>query len=178
MSETLNGAELSHLLLGRGTTATEIAAMDLEALTQKVAYRRKKKVAPEAVDPAMTDEQIARAILDYARSEPTDWPVAPLPGVGTRLLPAMLGALGGAAAGFGAPYLFQDSLSGPKDGQEYYFVACLLGPLCAAIGAFVGMFAGSTRVVARTWQRALMGLAAGLIVGIALVVLVPPLFLW
>jgi hypothetical protein len=75
MSETLNGAELARLILPRGMSAEEIAAADPEALTQTVAHRRRtRRTVQDAVDPALTDEQIAGAILDYARAAPPDVP--------------------------------------------------------------------------------------------------------
>jgi uncharacterized protein YjbI with pentapeptide repeats len=70
--EPLDGEALFHLLVHPRATAGEIAAMDVEALTQSVAYRRKRKVAPGAVDPALTNEGIAEAILGYVRAAPPD----------------------------------------------------------------------------------------------------------
>jgi hypothetical protein len=67
MSEGLNGAELFKLFMHPRATVAEIAAMDLETLTAKVEYRRRRKVPPGAVSPVTTDEEIARAILAYAR---------------------------------------------------------------------------------------------------------------
>jgi hypothetical protein len=72
MSEGLNGAELFKLFMHPKATVAEIAAMDLETLTSKVKYRRRRKVPPGAVSPATTDEEIARAILAYARGALTD----------------------------------------------------------------------------------------------------------
>jgi len=69
MSTTTNGATLFKLVMHPRATAEEVVALDLEILTQKVAYRRRRKVPKGALDPTWTDEQIARAILDYARSE-------------------------------------------------------------------------------------------------------------
>jgi hypothetical protein len=70
--EPLDGEALFHLLVHPRDTKGEIAAMDVEVLTKKVAYRRKRKVAPGAVDPALTNEGIAEAILGYVRAAPPD----------------------------------------------------------------------------------------------------------
>jgi len=95
MSETVTGAELARLILRRGTTAAEVAAMDVEDVAKVVAYRRRKK-ARGPVDPALTDDQIARAILEYAQSDPSDWSVAPRATTSKRARgPGLLGALGG-----------------------------------------------------------------------------------
>jgi hypothetical protein len=101
MSETMTGSELARLFLRRGTTEAEVAAMDLESLTRSVAYRRQKKIPSGAVSPNMTDKQIARAILAYAQSDPSDWPVAPRATTRKRACgPGLLGALGGGVGGF------------------------------------------------------------------------------
>jgi hypothetical protein len=68
----LDGAELFAVFMHPRATAAEIASLDVDALTKEVTYRRKKKAAPGAVDPTLTDEQIARAILDYVRTAPFD----------------------------------------------------------------------------------------------------------
>ncbi len=68
MTDTLSGRDLFDLVMHPRAAAEEIAALDLDALTQKVAYRRRKKVPKGALSPSLTDEQIARAILDYARA--------------------------------------------------------------------------------------------------------------
>jgi hypothetical protein len=165
MSETMSGAELSRLLLRRGTTAAEIAAMDVEDVTQMVAYCRRKK-ARGVVDPVMTDEQIARAMLGYAQAEPADWPLPPRRSAGTGRWVLLLGSLSGAAAGFASPLLVPHYLPTRQHGQEWYFIIILLSPLCAAMGAGVGLVAGlaATKVVARTWLRALVTLVAALVV--------------
>jgi hypothetical protein len=66
MSETLSGEELFDLVMHPRATVEEIATLQLEALTKTVAYRRRKKVPKGGLSPSLTDEQIARAILDYA----------------------------------------------------------------------------------------------------------------
>lgn len=171
MSETLDGAELSRLLLAEGTTATDIAAMDLEALTQKVAYQRKNKLDPGAVDPAMSDEQLARSILAYAQSEPADWPVPSrrIAGRGSWVL--LLGIVAGAAAGFVSPLIVPQCLPTRQHGQELYFILCLGSPIGGALGAGVGWFAGmaATTIIARTWLRALVALLAALVASTLLV---------
>ena len=68
MGEELGGAELFELLMRPETTIGEVAEMDLGTLAQKVGYRRKWKAQRKAISGALTDEQIAQAILDYARS--------------------------------------------------------------------------------------------------------------
>jgi hypothetical protein len=69
---SIDGARLFDVLMHSRATAGEIASMDVEELAHSVAYRRRKKVAPGAVDPALTDRRIAEAILDYARQAPPD----------------------------------------------------------------------------------------------------------
>ena len=69
MSKLMSGAKLFELVMHPRATVDEIVALELEVLTQKVAYRRRRKVPKGALDRTWTDEQIARAILDYARSE-------------------------------------------------------------------------------------------------------------
>jgi hypothetical protein len=174
MSETMSGAELSRLLLRRGTTAAEIAAMDVEEVTKMVAYRRRKK-ARGVVDPVMTDEQIARAILRYAQAEPADWPVPPRRVAGIPYWELLPGALGGAAAGFASPVIVAHLRTTVPHGQEWYFVCGLLSPPGALVGAALGMVAGlvagraAMRVVARKWLRALVALIVGLIASIVYV---------
>jgi uncharacterized integral membrane protein len=72
MSETLNGAEPARLILPPGTTAAEIATMDLEGLNETVTDRRNQQAVRDAVDPAPTNEQIAEAIVDDLSSAPPD----------------------------------------------------------------------------------------------------------
>jgi hypothetical protein len=79
MSETLSGEELFDLVMHPRAKVEEIATLDLEALSQKVRYRRRKKVPKGALSPFLTDEQIARAILDYARCAMGKAPIAQPP---------------------------------------------------------------------------------------------------
>jgi ribosomal protein L40E len=82
--EASDGARLFASLLPSSVTAGEIAGKDVESLTRFVAHRRRTKVAPGAVHPALTDEQIADAILDYARSAPPDLRVGQAPRAKSR----------------------------------------------------------------------------------------------
>jgi len=161
----MSGAELSRLLLRSGTTAAEIAAMDVEDLTKVVAYRRRKK-ARGPVDPAMTDKQIARAILEYAQSDPSDWPVAPRESTTIRACgPGLLGALGGgvgAVAFFvvGANVVIVDDCTGFGAFLGTLFGAILGAPLALVV---------TRRVTGRgLLKRVIPPLAAGLAVGFIL----------
>jgi hypothetical protein len=72
MSDTLNGAEPANLIDRPGTPAPEMAAMDLEALTETEAGRHSPQLAPGAPEPAEIDEQTAQAILDQKGDAPPD----------------------------------------------------------------------------------------------------------
>ena len=61
----IDGGELFDLFTAHGTTRAEIASMDLATATRHVHEMR----AEDVDDLGLTDEEIARAILKYAREE-------------------------------------------------------------------------------------------------------------
>ena len=61
----IDGGELFDVFVAHGVTREEIASMDLETVTQHV--REMRTADPDLL--ALTDEEIARAILKYAREE-------------------------------------------------------------------------------------------------------------
>jgi uncharacterized protein YjbI with pentapeptide repeats len=175
MSETMTGAELARLILRSGATAVEVAAMDLESLTGSVAYRRQQKIPSGAVSPSMTDEQIARAILEYAQSDPGDWPVAPRATTWKRACGAgLLGALGG---GVGAVvfvvvgmFVVQAWYKNVRYFGEYlltvaFFGAILGTPLAAILGAPLALVVARVKAGTGRLKHAILPLATGLAVG-------------
>ena len=170
MSETMTGAELARLILRRGTTAAEVAAMDLESLTRLVAYRRQKKIPSGAVSPNMTDEQIARTILEYAQSDPGDWPVAPRATTSKRACgPGLLGALGGGVGAvvfvvLGLFVVWDAGCIGEWAWMDAFEGVMLGTPLAAILGAALALVV--TRVTTGTGRpkRAILPLATGLTV--------------
>jgi hypothetical protein len=150
--------------------------MDLESLTRSVAYRRQKKIPPGAVSPNMTDEQIARAILEYAQSDPGDWPVLPRAKTSKRACGAgLLGALGGGVGAVVFVIVGADVVVGANvvDNArcfgEYLYQAIFFGAILATpLGAFLGAIL-ALRVTGRmagTGQRVILSLATGLAVGL------------
>jgi len=61
----MTGAELFDLFAAHGVTTAEIAAMDVDTVTRHVAEMRQD----EPDDLPLTNVEIARAILDYARED-------------------------------------------------------------------------------------------------------------
>jgi hypothetical protein len=146
MGETTNGVELSRLLLHRGTTAAEIASMELEILTHRVGYRRKRKVPPDAIDSALTDEQIAKAIRDYARTDPIDWPVKPQERVFAKIGKDLLKYLLWAFLGFLGCLPVYLQLMGEAFDTDYpmiVFIAFMLFTPLLVVGPIVGIIAGA-----------------------------------
>jgi hypothetical protein len=170
MSETVTGSELARLILRRGTTAAEAAAMDVESLTRLVADRRPKEVPRGAVSPSMTDEQIARAILEYAQSDPGDWPVAPRATTSKRACgPGLLGALGGGVGAvvfvvLGLLVVWDAGCIGEWAWMDAFEGVMLGTPLAAILGAALALVV--TRVTTGTGRpkRAILPLATGLTV--------------
>jgi hypothetical protein len=172
MSETMTGAELARLILRRGTTAAEVAAMDVESLTRWVEERRPKEVPRGTVSPSMTDEQIARTIMEYAQSDPGDWPVAPRATTWERACgPLLLGALGGGAGAvvFGIVGGFV-LVKGLWVVDVYLVRALFAAPVAVLLGAILG--APLALVVTRRMtgtgrlKHAILPLATGLAVGL------------
>jgi hypothetical protein len=169
MSETVTGAELARLIFRRGATAAGVATMDLESLTRLVAHRRQKKIPSGAVSPSMTDEQIARAILEYAQSDPSDWPVAPRATTTERACGAgLLGALGGGVGGF--VFGVVGAIVGVNAGYiwDSQYVVLFLG--VAILGTLLSAILGAplalvvTGRITGTGQRVILSLATGLAV--------------
>jgi hypothetical protein len=170
MTETVTGVELARLILRRGTTAAEVAAMDVESLTRLVEERRPKEVPRGAVSPSMTDEQIARAILEYAQSDPGDWPVAPRAttwkrACGAGLLGALGGGLGAIVFGIVGGILVVNWVL-----NELLFLAVLAAPVPTLLAVILG--APLALVVTRRMtgtgrlKHAILPLATGLAVGL------------
>jgi hypothetical protein len=167
MSETVTGVELARLILRRGTTAAEVAAMDVEDVAKVVADRRRKK-ARGPVDPALTDEQIARAVLEYAQSDPGDWPVAPRATTWKRACGAgLLGALGGGVGA--AVFVVLGAWVGLRDydGQAvvlFLGYGILVTLLSAILGAPLALVVTRRMTGTGRLKRALPPLATGLAV--------------
>jgi hypothetical protein len=68
----MSGSELFRLFVHPRATRGEVAALSLDKATQMIEYRRNKlRKEPAVAALKMTDEQIARAILAYARGPET-----------------------------------------------------------------------------------------------------------
>jgi hypothetical protein len=176
MSERLNGAELSRLILPDGTTAEQIASADLESLTRTVADMRDKWLVVRGdIDPALSDEAIAGSILEYAKGEPPDWPVPPDPpasACGQSVAGVLIGGLGGAVPGFLISVLAVSSVhtgwgSDPVRffGEMFYMLGGLVSG--AILGGLAGLVAAS--VVRPRWARIPAALLAGFVVSALLV---------
>jgi hypothetical protein len=173
MSETVNGADLSGVILQRGTTAAEVAEMELEVLTRTVAYRREKWVPAGAVDPTLTDDEIARAILEYAQSEPEDWPVPSIEKDQTIWWAVVLaGAIGAVMGTIPGILVFRmaagSGTSGPPSGLGMLLaiiVMCLGLPAGAGLGVLFG--AVGQLIGRRTCGKlgAIVGSVVGVLVG-------------
>jgi hypothetical protein len=172
MTETVTGVELARLILRRGTTAAEVAAMDVESLTRLVEERRPKEVPRGTVSPNMTDEQIARAILEYAQSDPSDWPVAPRATTWKRACGAgLLGALGGGLGAIVFGIVGGIVLVYEQWVVDVYLVRALFAaPVAVLLGAILGAPLALVVTRAKTGtgrlKHAILPLATGLAVGL------------
>ena len=66
-SRKLSRADLYHLFVPVGATMDSIAAMSLDDLTAIVEFRRQEEMLRKVPGVPADDEEVAQAILDYAR---------------------------------------------------------------------------------------------------------------
>ena len=138
--------------------------MDFEALTEAVASGRRKKVDPGVTYSFRTDEHLARAILEYAQSEPDDWPVPPraIATASAWAWALLLGVLGGGLGGcvfaqVGVAYVLPHTNVYQSD---LYMLPLWVSPCGAVLGGLVVLVV--TIAITRTGFRAPVALAAGL----------------